>query len=260
MITTGIIYAAFLAMFVGLLCLIWPLRFLGVRDRRTAALLFVAGVLTFVISANLPASETRIHSPRTQLDHFLPAYQFSELHSIRVAATRQAVYRALKAVTADDIFLYRTLVWMRRFGRPGPPSILNPPANQPLLDVATQRGFLLLADVPGESANTEILLGTLVVAPQGWHPSNPTPEGYKALANSGRPGFVFVAMNFLLEDCAVPASTRPCTLLTTETRIYATDPGSRRRFGRYWRVIYPGSSLIRAMWLRAIAKKAQTTG
>jgi len=46
-------------------------------------------------------------------------------------------------------------------------------------------------------------------------------------------------------------------LLTTETRIYATDASSRRAFARYWRVIYPGSSLIRRMWLRAIKKTAE---
>jgi hypothetical protein len=28
-------------------------------------------------------------------------------------------------------------------------------------------------------------------------------------------------------------------------------------FGAYWRVIYPGSSLIRYMWLRAIKKRAE---
>lgn len=259
MVPVVIVYLALLAMFVGLLCLIWPLRFLSIRDRRTAGLLFVAGVLMFVIGANLPASETRTTSPRTQLDQFLPAYQFSEFHSISIPATRQNVYRTLKAVTADDIFLYRTLVWVRRFGQPAPPSLLNPPANLPLLDVATQRGFLLLADVPGNSATSEIVLGTLVVAPGGWHPSNPTPEGYKALANSGKPGFAFVIMNFRLGDCVAPQSTKPCTLLTTETRIYATDAASRRRFGRYWRVIYPGSSLIRRMWLRAVAKKASAS-
>jgi hypothetical protein len=68
-------------------------------------------------------------------------------------------------------------------------------------------------------------------------------------------------MNFRLEEeeCDAPAgqATSPCTLLTTETRIYATDASSRRAFARYWRVIYPGSSLIRRMWLRAIKKRAE---
>jgi len=31
---------------------------------------------------------------------------------------------------------------------------------------------------------------------------------------------------------------------------------TRRRFAGYWRIIYPGSALIRRMWLRAVARRA----
>jgi hypothetical protein len=59
-------------------------------------------------------------------------------------------------------------------------------------------------------------------------------------------------MSFLVEaDGAGGAWVR------TETRVAATDAGSRRRFARYWRLIYPGSALIRRMWLRAIRKRAE---
>jgi len=40
------------------------------------------------------------------------------------------------------------------------------------------------------------------------------------------------------------------------------DPGfsptapRRRRFAAYWRLIYPGSALIRRSWLRAIRQRA----
>jgi hypothetical protein len=48
-------------------------------------------------------------------------------------------------------------------------------------------------------------------------------------------------------------------LLTTETRVFATDAPTRRKFAAYWRVIYPGSALIRMMWLRAIKQRAEKT-
>jgi hypothetical protein len=51
------------------------------------------------------------------------------------------------------------------------------------------------------------------------------------------------------------------TPLSTETRILATDEAARRRFGRYWVVIRPGSAAIRVVWLWAIrtrAERAQT--
>ena len=44
---------------------------------------------------------------------------------------------------------------------------------------------------------------------------------------------------------------------STETRVFATDDSARRRFAAFWRVIYPGSALIRRMWLRAIQRRAE---
>jgi hypothetical protein len=62
-------------------------------------------------------------------------------------------------------------------------------------------------------------------------------------------------MNFLIR----PDESGGC-LLTTETRVWATDASSKRRFAAYWRIIYPGSALIRQMWLRAIKKRAEFSG
>ncbi|MFI5167541.1 MAG: hypothetical protein ACHQQS_13065 [Thermoanaerobaculales bacterium] len=45
--------------------------------------------------------------------------------------------------------------------------------------------------------------------------------------------------------------------MTTETRVAATDAGARRALATYWRVIYPGSSLIRTTWLAAIKQRAE---
>jgi hypothetical protein len=47
------------------------------------------------------------------------------------------------------------------------------------------------------------------------------------------------------------------TELRTETRVLATDAASRRRFGRYWRVIRPGSALIRRTWLGAAKRRTE---
>src|SRR6267378_3559322 len=237
MLGVVVVYLGLIAAFLGGVSLLRPLTFLGARSRRQAALIMALGFIVVVIGESLPASETRVATPRTQLDQFAPVYQFSEFHSIRISASKEQVYRALKLVTAEEIVFFRTLTWLRRFGHPGPESILNPPPHVPLLDVATKTSFLVLADEP----DSEIVLGTLVAAPRGWRPrGKPTP------------GFAPAAMNFRIED-AGPAA---CTL-TTETRVYATDASTRRRFALYWRVIYPGSALIRRMWLRAIAHRAE---
>jgi hypothetical protein len=59
-------------------------------------------------------------------------------------------------------------------------------------------------------------------------------------------------MNFRLED-----EGNGWTRVTTETRVFATDDRARHRFAAYWRAIYPGSALIRRMWLRAIRLRAE---
>lgn len=249
-----IVYLGLAAMFVGGVSTIKPLKFLAIHSRIQALVVIAAGLAVAVIGGSLPSYETRVTPPRTELDQLIPVYQFSEFHSIRIAAPREKVYRSLKLVTAEEILFFRTLVWIRRLGRPGPESILNPPPNTPLLDIATRTGFLLLADVP----NQEYVVGTLVVAPRGWRPRRePSAQAFKEFLASGQPGFAPALMNFRLEDCGEKPGSPPCTLLTTETRIHATDASTRRAFARYWRVIYPGSSLIRAMWLRAIKKRAE---
>lgn len=182
---------------------------------------------------------------QTQLDHFIPVYQFHEHHSIRIRASAELVYRAVKSVTADEILLFRTLTWLRRFGRPGPKSVLNAPPDQPIIDVAVETSFRLLA----EESEREIVVGTVVIAPGQWRLTElTTPEDFKAIDG---PGFALAAMNFLIET----HTAGTCTL-STETRVYATDARSQRRFGAYWALIYPGSAFIRRMWLRAIARRA----
>jgi hypothetical protein len=44
--------------------------------------------------------------------------------------------------------------------------------------------------------------------------------------------------------------------VNTETRVMASDASTARRFAAYWRAIYPGSALIRRMWLLAIERRA----
>ncbi len=249
-----LVYLGLAGNVVALASLVWPLKFLGIASRRSAAILLIASIVTLIIGSTLPASEVRVRLSQTELDRWMPVYQFHEVHSVRIAASQEHAYRALQEVTAEEISFYRTLVWTRRLGRPGPPSMLNPPPDEPLLELAARTGFLTLSQLNHQ----ELVMGTLVAVPRGWRPSGPpTVQGYKTLAGWNQPGFAFAAINFRFESCSSPSTASPCTLLTTETRIYATDLSTRRRFARYWRVIFPGSALIRIMWLRAAARRAE---
>jgi hypothetical protein len=249
MLAVTCVYAGLLAALAGLVSLLRPLRFLGVRTRGRSAALAVLGLGLMLLGWSLPARELRVARPRTRLDEFAPDYQFYEVHSLRVAAPPERVFRSIKAVTADEITFFRTLVWIRRFGRPGPESILNVPEHVPVLEVATRTTFLLLAEEP----DREIVIGTLVLAPPGTRREDfLTPGTFKALE---RPGFAKATMNFLIEPDGAGGSR-----VSTETRVFATSAASRRRFAAYWRTIYPGSALIRRMWLAAIKRRAEDSG
>jgi len=181
----------------------------------------------------------------SRLDEFAPVYQFSEVHRIRIRASRSRIYRSIKEVTAAEITLFRALTFVRRFGRAGPDSILNPPSHEPLIEVATRTGFVLLADEP----ERELVIGTVVIAPGGV--KRPAmPQQFKELA---APGVAKAAMNFRIEDAG-----DGIWLVSTETRVHATDASARRRFARYWALIRPGSGFIRRMWLRAVKRRAES--
>ena len=246
LIGTILMYVALAAMFLGCISVVRPLSFLGIASRPHGIVIFLCGVAVLLIGVNLPATETRIATRQSDLDDFIPVYQFHEFHKTRIHARRENVFKAIKEVRANEILLFRTLTWIRRAGRSGPAGILNAPESEPLFAVALRTGFMKLAEEP----DGEIVLGTLVAAPKGTRlKKDPTPEDFKAL---GAPGFAPAAINFRLEDAANGE-----IVLTTETRVYATDPSTRKKFGSYWRVIYPGSALIRVMWLRAIKKRAE---
>ena len=181
--------------------------------------------------------------PETRLDEFLPVWQFGEHHSIRVAAPPARVFDAVSRIRADEILFFRMLTWIRRGGRRLPESILNAGNTTPLLDVATRSGFIYLAN----DAPRELVVGTMVIAPPGArHALKP-----QTFTTALPPGYALAAMNFLVEPDGPNES-----IVSTETRVFANSPDSRKRFARYWRLIYPGSALIRRMWLRAIRKRA----
>ena len=243
MILTGFVYAGFVVSILGGVSLLRPIAIFGISNRAQGAILLAVGATLVAIGWAWPTGERRVDSVRTRLDELVPVSQFSERHSIRVMASRPRVYRAIREVTAKEIRLFRVLTWIRRLGRPGRESILNAPGDVPLLEVATRTGFAQLAEEP----DREIVIGTSVMFPPGWRFS---PEDFKP---PHAPGLALAAMNFRVED-----ATPGVCIVTTETRVFASDGSARRRFAIYWRTIYPGSALIRRMWLRAVKKRAES--
>ena len=185
----------------------------------------------------------------TQLDRWLPAWHFAETHATRVRAPAPVVYRALREVTAGEIRFLRPLMALRALpavlaGRSRPRGARG----EPVLEAAVRGGFVLLAEEPGR----ELVAG---VIGRFWRPAGNRPvalDGPEGFARFSEPGHARAAIGFRLED--EPGGR---VRLVTETRIFTPEPGVRRRFGAYWRIILPGSALLRREWLAAVQRRAE---
>ncbi len=226
---------------LGLVAALRPLPLLGLATGRRGVVALLVGLATAGLAVVLPVRPVTLAGPAMRLDAVIPEYQFGESHEILVHAPRARVWSAVLEVTPDEIRLFRALTWLRspHFG-PAPEGILNP-GHGPLLRSALDGGFVELAREDG----IEIVLGTLV---SGGDAPPRTPDD--VLRGEGT-GLVRAVMNFHLTH--EPDGVR----LRTQTRVDATSPDAASRFAIYWRAIYPGSALIRRMWLAAIKRRAE---
>ena len=242
-----LVYAGLLILLAGIILIVKPLPVLRLRPRTPGSLVLGAGLLLALCGALFPAPLIRTGGMGTHLDYFVPVYQFYEFHTLLVRASPERIFQAAKAVTPDEILFFRTLTWLRspRFSQGDRHTVLDAPPGTPILETAIGSDFLLLAEEPGR----ELVLGTVL----GDNPletgGNLTPEDFMLLV---RPGYSKVAINFHVQETAAGLCR-----VTTETRIFCTDSSARTRFGVYWRLIYPGSAIIRRMWLRAVKRRAE---
>src|ERR1044072_4364211 len=204
MLGSALVYAGVVLAFVGLVTSVRPMRWMHIRTRRRAALVLVTGAVLVTAAVALPAPTIRAAQPRTQLDEMVPAWQFGEGHETRVHAEAARVGRAIRALTAREIGLFRLLTWIRNPRLPGSrgrENILAAPADRPILDVALKGGFMVLAEEP----QRELGFGTLVVGPRELRRLPPherarlrrefTPAKFRAL---DKPGYAKAAMSFRL--------------------------------------------------------------
>jgi len=113
--------------------------------------------------------------------------------------------------------------------------------------------FLDVVPIPLLSSEppTEVVFGGALQAWRLTGGARPPVLDAEGVRNFTEPGWVRIAMEFRL----TPALGG--THLSSETRVTATDPGTKRKFDRYWHVVGPGSSAIRWELLTAVALKAE---
>jgi hypothetical protein len=241
-----VLYLGIGAVAIGGLALIRPLRSIGLRRRLVAGTLTSIGAILVTAAMLWPAPVIRATGPHQRLDDFMSSYSFYERHETRVKATPDQVARAVRTVRFSDMPVAGLLMRIRgmasgRFNAP-------PPSPAPILEVLSRpgTGFLTL-----DGAAAGEYVGGMVGRPwaSGRPPRVTTPSEFLSFT---QPGMIKVAFNMRWVD-----EGNGYVRLTTETRCAGTDSESERIFARYWRVIYPGSAIIRRVWLDAIARLAQ---
>jgi hypothetical protein len=240
-------YAGLILVITGLICLIRPLKTIFVRSRKAAACLIAVGFLGAGLALFWPASTTTVSELTSLLDGTMPQYEFVEHHQIRVHAPLAAAYSALQAVTLDELAAYPILMKARNaamgrgWSRPeGPSPAIIAVFSDP------RSGYMLI-----KRNGREMVFGGIGrVRSTGERPILSSPE---AFASFDQRGCVKVAFNLKVDDAG-----NGWTTASTETRLHALDPESRRATAVYWRLIYPGSGMLRTMWLQAARNRAET--
>ncbi|MEO6456981.1 MAG: hypothetical protein ABIO92_01710 [Chloroflexia bacterium] len=186
------------------------------------------------------------------IDKFLPTYEFNEVHTIRVNASPEVVYRAIKNVTAEEIPLFGALMGLRALPvrLTGKVMRASDDDNEPLLNYVLKSSFVLLTEAP----NHELVVGTIQ---KFWQASGGLPP---ERITTTQQFMEFAALDYgraVLNFAIAPARSGAGCKVRTETRIHIPDPQARRKFAAYWFFIQPGSAIIRRAWLWAIKKRAE---
>ena len=236
-------YSGIVLALCGLANLVLPFRFLGVRKRAVGALILAGGVALTLAALFWPASMIHVAQHRTVLDDIMPEYQFFERHSARIHARPEQVMQAIHQSTFGDLKSLVTLLKIRGAVLRTPSHDIGDWQDKRVLDAFSASGYLF-----GGSEHEIVMFGVWNVR------ANRRPEvrTLQELADYREQGAVKMAFDFNVEEAGEGWSK-----ISTETRAVALDDSSRG-MARYWRLIVPGSGLLRLQWLEGIKKRAES--
>lgn len=237
---TGIVLAL-----LSFVALVKPTCWLWLPTRAWAGVALGIGAVIAAVGLGWPSTLSRSTRRQTRLDVFLPEYQAVEYHEARTRAPRARVVEAIRQVSLADMPAAALLVRLRTLA-PSPIQF-DGTARKPLLDVMVGSGFFMALDARDDHDQVFGMVG------RPWENSAPpTVRSADDFLAFHEPGNVRVAFDFRVVD-----EGGGTVKVSTETRILGTDLAAQRRFQRYWRVVYPGSAIIRRVWLAAIVARAE---
>ena len=168
------------------------------------------------------------------IDHYLPAYDYNEIHSKIINAPVGTVYSNLRHLDFSSSWISRILFKMRGLG-----------TNAMSFDLMVDTGSFFTVY---EKENSEWVVGLLSESFK--MPSTLDNNQDFRDWNPGRG--IKIAWNFKCD-----AITKKRVRVITETRIKCLNKKSRYIFSLYWFFIRPFSGLIRREMLRILAAKCQ---
>ena len=181
----------------------------------------------------------------TVLDSIMPQYQFFERHSAVIQARPEQVMQAIRQSTFADMKSLGTLLRIRAAG-------LRTPSQDAGVLASDKRildAFLASGYVSGGNTHEIVICGGANVQAK----RSLEVRTLEECADYQQPGAIKVAFGFNVED----AGGGWCKV-TAETRVLALDAATRRGMSRYWRLIAPGSGLLRRQWLAGIRRRAES--
>lgn len=228
---------------IGTVSLVKPLTILWIYNRKTAGIVIALGCGICLSALYWPAKI--IHTQKKQkIDSIMPYYSFSEYHEVLVNATVDDIKMVLKSMRVRDIPTVKFLMKIR-----GAPEEKEESGKLPQVD--RNNGTFRTADFNYfVMDSTELITVMLVKTTANADP--PEMKSVDEFMKFSELGYIKVALNFRL----IPLGNES-TLVTTETRNQGLSPEDRSSFGRYWRIIYPGSAIIRRVWLDTLAEKSK---
>jgi hypothetical protein len=173
------------------------------------------------------------------IDDVLPTWDWRSAHATQVAASPERAAAAAREISGRDLPVTGVLMGIRTLRR------RRASDDRPVLEAMARIGLVRLTDEP-----FAVLLGG-VLSPWRARGGHRPLASAEELRDFAEPGWVRVATAFTATPHGDGCRVR------TETRIAATDDTARRRFGRYWRVIGPFSSITRREMLAAIRRGAE---
>lgn len=237
--------------FVGIVSLVYPLKFLFILNRGIAVSVLFGGILISVISLLSPVKKQSSPTSNQKIDELMPDYTFNEIHKVEVKASSEKAKQVLQTTGIKDIPAARLLMKIRGIADDDVDMSDRAANNIAGSDTISTPDFNFFVVSPDEWI-TVMILKSVIITNNSNQPEPPEIKSLEQFMAFHDLGYVKVAVNFRF----IPNGSGK-TILTTETRNCGITPKDSRIFGYYWRIIYPGSAIIRRVWLNTIKNRAE---